>query len=177
MVQGTAMPQATELMEVYNLPVMAIPPNAASSRKDHGPKMFFVKERFVLKQKQGTREYVGPSAANAHGSLVKSGDFYWMRMKEDQSRHVAVLLEQTKYGQVVDQIYKSYVRGQPVLVGTSTVEESSEIHKLLLDCKSYIMDKAAYVDVFDKQHVRILNATPELAAREASIIAEVMCYS
>ncbi|KAK9865921.1 hypothetical protein WJX84_000593 [Apatococcus fuscideae] len=111
---GTAAPQATELQEVYKLPVMTIPPNAPSRRKDHGPRMFFAKQALV------------------------------------EPSH-------------------KYSRGQPVLVGTSSVEESSEIYQLLLECHTGPWSSRP---VFDRAHLRILNATPELAAREAAIIAE-----
>ena len=80
------------------------------------------------------------------------------------------MLEHTKFGQLVSEIHKSYSRGQPVLVGTSSVEESSEIYQLLLDCHANTWSSRP---VFDRAHVRILNATPELAAKEAAIIAEV----
>ena len=166
--QGTASPQATELQEVYQLPVMTIPPNAPSCRTDHGPKMFFAKEQ--LEEPVPGRDYVGPIHRDEKGRGYKTGLFFWLHDDMSGPRRWCCMLEHTKYGQLVSDIHKSYQTGQPVLVGTSTVQESIEIYDRLLTCRDGPRQEKL---AFHPKHVRILNATPELAAKEASIIAEV----
>lgn len=165
--QGTAAPQATELQEVYQLPVMTIPPNAPSLRKDHGPRMFIAKRH--LEEPDTDRECVGPVYRDESGRRYKSR-FFWDDASQPGPPQWRCMLEHTKFGQLVAEIHSSYVKGQPVLVGTSTVEESIEVFELLLYCRDGAKKKQP---VFKPQHVRVLNATPELAAKEAAIIAEV----
>ncbi|KAK9841351.1 hypothetical protein WJX74_004386 [Apatococcus lobatus] len=111
----------------------------------------------------------GPMGSDDQGRQVQSGYFYWRSSGLTGQHQWRCMLEHTKYGQLVSEIHISYSRGQPVLVGTSSVEESSEIYQLLLECHTGPWSSRP---VFDRAHLRILNATPELAAREAAIIAE-----
>jgi preprotein translocase subunit SecA len=65
--------------------------------------------------------------------------------------------EDAKFGAVVDDLAERYARGQPVLVGTISVEKSERLARLL-----------------DKRGIRheVLNAKPDKAFREAEIIAQ-----
>ncbi|HEY3141271.1 MAG TPA: preprotein translocase subunit SecA [Acidimicrobiales bacterium] len=65
--------------------------------------------------------------------------------------------EDAKFGAVVDDIAERYETGQPVLVGTISVEKSEKLARML-----------------DKQGIRheVLNAKPERAGREAEIVAQ-----
>ncbi len=154
---------------MYGLSVMSIPPNAPSQRKDHGPRLFFAKQCLV--DSDTDRECVGPVQRDEQGRKLRSGPFVWYDDSGSGPGRWRLRPLRTKFGQLISEIHKSYERGQPVLVGTSTVEESSEVYDLLLSCHHVASRKLQ--PAFKNEHLRILNATPELAAKEASIIAEV----
>jgi preprotein translocase subunit SecA len=78
---GTAMTEAPELKDIYNIDVVAVPTHHTIQRKDHDDEIY------------GTRKY--------------------------------------KYNAIVKQIQESNSKGQPVLVGTISIEKSEEISALL----------------------------------------------
>lgn len=80
---GTAMTEDAEFREIYNLPVVAIPPNKPIIRKDQ--------------------------------------------------KDVIYRTEEAKYNAVADDIVERHKKGQPVLAGTTTVEYSEYLSKLLDD--------------------------------------------
>jgi preprotein translocase subunit SecA len=78
---GTAMTEAPELKDIYNIDVVAVPTHHTIQRKDHDDEIY------------GTKE--------------------------------------DKYNAIVKQIQESNSKGQPVLVGTISIEKSEEISALL----------------------------------------------
>ena len=102
---GTAAPAAAEFFNVYNLPIVSIPPNKPSIRKDH--------------------------------------------------KDVVYATYDSKIAAVCSIVSKRRKEGQPVLIGTSSVEESEQISKVLSS--------------MDENH-RVLNARDH--SKEASIIAQ-----
>ena len=79
---GTATPSAEEFYEMYDVPVVVIPPNKKSIRKDREDIIFWDKE--------------------------------------------------SKYKALIKEVKKEHGRSRPILVGTSSVEESEVISKLLI---------------------------------------------
>ncbi|MCC8417189.1 MAG: preprotein translocase subunit SecA [Rickettsia endosymbiont of Bryobia graminum] len=82
---GTAITEAAELKDIYNLDVLAVPTHNPITRSDHDDEIY--------------------------GS------------------------KQEKYQAIIKLIQSCYERGQPVLVGTVSIEKSEEISKLLHDSK------------------------------------------
>ena len=82
---GTANTESEELLDIYNLDVISIPPNIKITRKDHDDEIYRTAEE--------------------------------------------------KYSAIIESIIKSNKKGQPVLVGTTSIERSEYLSKLLKNKK------------------------------------------
>lgn len=69
--------------------------------------------------------------------------------------------EYTKWKEIAKQCHKLYEKGQPILIGTTSIEKSEIISQLL--------------DELEIRH-QVLNAKPQNVKRESDIIAQAGCY-
>ncbi len=129
---GTAMTEATEFWKIYNLDVIAIPPNKKMQRTNF-PDLIYMTEKEKYDAVAGEIEKVNrwdvveltdKDDREWYGKIVKETDEYVdFIFQGDGEKKVERILR--------NRIYSIHYAGRPILVGTTSIERSEHISNML----------------------------------------------
>ena len=151
---GTAMTEAGEFWKIYNLEVIAIPPNRPVKRIHHVDKIYRTEEEKYNAVVDAIER------VNKWDTLVlKNGDEYYGTLGTQTDDAVEFTPKGERQPQSVPRknIAEIYAKGCPVLVGTVSIQKSELIS-----------------DMLDRKGIKhqVLNAKPENVGRESEIISQ-----
>ncbi|HRX82136.1 MAG TPA: preprotein translocase subunit SecA, partial [Pirellulaceae bacterium] len=149
---GTAMTEANEFWKIYELDVIAIPPNRTLQRISYPDVIYRTEREKFIAVADDIERHIRWDVI-----VLKDGDEYWGTIVKENDDSVVL---QLKEGKATETIERSKIeaierKGRPVLVGTVSIEKSERLSELL-----------------DKRGVKheVLNAKQH--KREADIVAQ-----